>query len=256
MALPVDLAVVTVNGTLLFTDGSPVGTTATVTFTPTGTLFRDPGDALIASRAVVCTVNASGQIVGPTSAVGAGGIGVKLPATDDTDYVPTGSAYAVTIVIPNAAAIPTFQVQLPSSPATVDLSDLTPVVDLPQTGAPITQLQADARYQRYFAPVTVSVDGSGNINTDASVSSVVRCTLGQNAALANPTNPTDGQKVEWQLKQDVTGGRTLTLGSKFRLNADVGSVTLSTGAGKMDSIVAQYHLGDDKWDVLGLVKGA
>ena len=256
MALPADLAVVTVNGTLTYTDGTPVDAATTVTFTPTGaSLFRDPGDALIVAKPLVCTVNGTGQIVGPSGAVGSGGIGVKLPATDDTDMVPTGSTYSVKITIPNVPVDP-FLVSLPSTPTTVDLADLTPVQVLPTVGAPITQAQADARYQRYFAPVPLTPDGSGNINTDASLGYHFRATLGSACTLNNPTNGVDGQRVEWQVKQDATGGRTLTLGSKFRLNADIGSVTLSTGAGKLDSMVAQYHAADDKWDVLGLIKGA
>lgn len=256
MALPADLAVVTVNGTLTYTDGTPVDAATTVTFTPTGaSLFRDPGDALIVAKPLVCTVNGTGQIVGPSGAVGSGGIGVKLPATDDTDMVPTGSTYSVKITIPNVPVDP-FLVSLPSTPTTVDLADLTPVQVLPTVGAPITQAQADARYQRYFGPVAITHDGSGNINTDASLGYHFRCTLGTNCTLKKPTNAVDGQLVEHALKQDATGGRTLTLDTAYRLNSDIGAVTLSTTAGKTDFLRTQYNAADDKWDVLGLIKGA
>lgn len=255
MALPGDISLVTINETFYFTDASFWPTSATVKFTPTAVILRDPSDGMVAQKTVVCTVNASGKLVGPVGAQGAGDIGVVLPATDDPDLLETGYAYTVEITIPGGPTVPTFMVPLPSTPSTVRLADLVPVIVLPVVGAPITQAQGDARYQRFFAPVTLSVS-AGNIDTNAALGYLFRCTLGAHATLTDPTNPTDGQKIEWQLRQDATGGRTLTLGSKFRLNSDIGAVVLSTAINKLDSLVAQYYLADDKWDVLGLVKGA
>jgi hypothetical protein len=56
-------------------------------------------------------------------------------------------------------------------------------------------------------------------------------------------------------KQDGTGSRTLTLDSKFRLNADITAVALSTGANKIDYLGIVYHATDDKYDVVALTKG-
>ena len=42
------------------------------------------------------------------------------------------------------------------------------------------------------------------IATDASLSNHFRVTLGGNRVLGNPTNPTDGQKVIWEIVQDAT----------------------------------------------------
>ena len=80
-------------------------------------------------------------------------------------------------------------------------------------------------------------------------------TLGGNRTLANPTNPTDGQKVTWEIIQDATGSRTLTLGAKFALGTDISSTTLTTTASKRDFLGAVYNATADKWYVIAFVKG-
>lgn len=103
------------------------------------------------------------------------------------------------------------------------------------------------------APVTLT--DAASIATDASQSNQFRVTLGGNRTLANPTNGTDGQVVMWSVTQDATGGRTLTMDTKFRFGTDITSVTLSTTAGKTDRIGAQYVASVDKWDVISFVRG-
>lgn len=100
----------------------------------------------------------------------------------------------------------------------------------------------------------VLADGA-TISTDASLSTLFRVTLGGNRTLGNPTNPIDGQRIIWELTQDVTGGRTLTLGSAFALGMDFPSVTLSTAAGKRDFLGAIYNSTTLKWYVIAFVKG-
>ena len=71
----------------------------------------------------------------------------------------------------------------------------------------------------------------------------------------NPTNPTSGKRIIWRIKQDATGGRTITLGNKFRLGTDITSVVLTTSPSITDYIGAIYNAQDDKWDVIAFVKG-
>ena len=108
------------------------------------------------------------------------------------------------------------------------------------------------------APVTLT-DGA-TIATDASASTVFDVTLGGNRTLANPTNPADGYRVLWRIKQDATGGRTLTLGSAFRipstsaLTSPLNSTAFTT-AGKTTNLAAVYNAAASKWDLVAEVEG-
>lgn len=107
---------------------------------------------------------------------------------------------------------------------------------------------------RVIAPPVNLTDGA-TVATDAALGNHFRVTLGGNRTLGNPTNPTDGQKVVWEIVQDGVGSRTLTLGSAFGLGTDVSSVTLSTAVGKRDFIGAVYSSAAAKWHVLAFAKG-
>lgn len=86
----------------------------------------------------------------------------------------------------------------------------------------------------------VALTDATTINTDAALSNTFRVTLGGNRTLANPTNLSDGVILNWKIKQDGTGGRTLAYGSKFKWPAGATPV-LTTTAGATDFITAQYH---------------
>lgn len=88
------------------------------------------------------------------------------------------------------------------------------------------------------------VDGA-TIPTDASESNYFSVTLGGDRTLANPSNLRDGQTIEWHIRQDGTGSRLLSYGSKFRWPDD-SEPTLSTGPNKMDVIVATYRSSADR----------
>lgn len=107
---------------------------------------------------------------------------------------------------------------------------------------------------RLITPPQVLVDAA-TIATDASLANHFRVTLGGNRTLGNPTNPTDGQKVIWELVQDGAGNRTITLDAAFALGTDLSAVTLSSAAGKRDLLGALYHAGLAKWLVIALVRG-
>jgi len=114
-----------------------------------------------------------------------------------------------------------------------------------------------------------SVVYSATVNVDASVAPsggtlVIQVgTLTGNVILANPTFPSNRQRLEYVLKQDATGGHTLTLGSKFRLPTSSSLVVPVTSANNPDyaaankktRLIAEYDLADDKWDVIAFVPG-
>lgn len=104
-----------------------------------------------------------------------------------------------------------------------------------------------------WAPVGLT--DTTTIATDASLGDYFRVTLAGNRTLGNPTNPTDGQKVIWEISQDATGSRTLTLGSNFALGTSIAAVTLTTTASKTDFLGAIYNSTAGKWRVVSFVKG-
>ena len=104
-----------------------------------------------------------------------------------------------------------------------------------------------------FPPVPLT--DAATIATDASQSNHFRVTLGGNRTLGNPTNPTDGQKIMWELIQDATGSRTITLDTNFAFGTDITSVTLTTTANKRDFLGAVYNSTAGKWYVIAFTKG-
>jgi hypothetical protein len=74
-----------------------------------------------------------------------------------------------------------------------------------------------------IAPVVLT--DAATVATNAALSSYFTITLGGSRTLGNPTNPTDGQRVLWRIKQDATGGRTLALDTNFKLGTDISSTT-------------------------------
>jgi hypothetical protein len=99
----------------------------------------------------------------------------------------------------------------------------------------------------------VSLSDAATVATDASTGSFFKVVLGGNRTLGNPTNSTNGQIIRWQIIQDGTGTRTLTLGTNF----DKGplTVTLSTAINAVDYLSAIYYSTSSKWHVLGFIKG-
>ena len=102
---------------------------------------------------------------------------------------------------------------------------------------------------------TVALTDAATIDTDASLGNVFTVTLGGNRTLGAPTNPTNGQKILYQIKQDGTGSRTLAYNAIFRFGTDVTSPTLTTTASKTDYLGFIYSSADTKWDCLAVAKG-
>lgn len=101
---------------------------------------------------------------------------------------------------------------------------------------------------------TTLTDGA-TIATDASTGSHFRVTLGGNRTLGNPTGAIDGQFISWELIQDGTGTRTISLDTKFAVGTDITGVTLTTTASKRDFLRVVYNSGEDKFYVIAFVKG-
>jgi hypothetical protein len=109
-----------------------------------------------------------------------------------------------------------------------------------------------AQISTKILPVAITVI-SNTATTDASLSSLFTLTLTGNTTLATPINGFSGQRILYQLKQDGTGSKLLTLSSGFRSGPI--TVTLSTAANTTDYLGVIYNAIDNRWDVLALNKG-
>lgn len=104
-------------------------------------------------------------------------------------------------------------------------------------------------------PAPVALADAASIATNAALGNHFRVTLGGNRTLANPTGGTDGQRALWEITQDSTGGRTLALGTAFRLGADITELVLSEDPGLTDFVGAVFHGPTGTWRVLAVARG-
>jgi hypothetical protein len=105
--------------------------------------------------------------------------------------------------------------------------------------------------RQVITPDAISISG-GNASIDASTGNVFDIAATANFTLANPTNPTNGQVLHLRITQDATGSRVMTLGTAW---SSTSTITLSTGANKVDHLVAMYHSGASKWHITGFLAG-
>jgi hypothetical protein len=136
------------------------------------------------------------------------------------------------------------------SDATVG-NDLTVVGGLNVNQSLNVQGDISARTVRIL-PSQLTVN-SISANTNASLSNTFTLTLTGNTLLTTPINGYPSQRLLYQLKQDGSGNRILTLSSGFRSGPI--TVTLSTAANTTDYLGVIYNAIDNKWDVLALNKG-
>lgn len=101
----------------------------------------------------------------------------------------------------------------------------------------------------------VPLPNSSSHTIDCRRGSHFRFTATANFTLQNPLHPVDGQRILLEIKQDATGSRVMTPGSKFRFSTTFPNATLTTTANKTDKVEWQYHGADDRWDLIRFVKG-
>jgi len=155
---------------------------------------------------------------------------------------------------------------MPRSKAPVQIAELSGLPSNPPAGSLSLYFRSGVARQltsggvetplSYAYPTgMVTLTDAATIATDASLGDKFRVTLGGNRTLGNPTSVTNGQDLTFFLKQDGTGGRTITLGNKFLLGTDVTNITLSTGANVIDVLKCVYLSTEDKFLVTGFVRG-
>lgn len=93
------------------------------------------------------------------------------------------------------------------------------------------------------------------ITINASAGNTFRVTLTNSVTLGNPENAQDGQSLAYELIQDGTGSRTVTLGSKFAFGTSITAFTATTTASKRDYLGVKYSADTDKFYVVALAQG-
>lgn len=95
------------------------------------------------------------------------------------------------------------------------------------------------------AQVALSIAG-GLAAVNCELSNVFSLSLTANCTISNPTNPFSGQVINFRIKQDATGGRTLAFGNKFKFPGGVAPTVTAAANGK-DLMSCQYDVTDDVW---------
>lgn len=132
----------------------------------------------------------------------------------------------------------------PMATVTTDGSSITGVTDkrgVIRVGLELGLVQVFTKNQ------SVSPNGltdGATISVDASLSNNFKVTIAGNRTLANPTNMTDGMVLNFRIKQDATGSRTLAYGTKYKFPGGTAPV-LSTAANAVDFMSCYYDSTDD-----------
>lgn len=91
---------------------------------------------------------------------------------------------------------------------------------------------------------SVALTPGATVSVDAALSNNFTLTADQSFTLENPTNLTDGMVLNFRLKQDATGSRVATWGSKYHFPDGVDGV-LTTTANAVDLMSCYYNAADD-----------
>ena len=145
------------------------------------------------------------------------------------------------------------------------VSGLLPVVDVVQgSGVSVTSSSGTftvsasgiASFTQLYPTVMNLGDVSSTISTDADTGQIFDVRLTGNVTLSNPTNPTNGVTLRWRIKQDGSGGRTVTLDSAFKIpSSATDPLPFSTAPDTTDLLAATYNSATDKWDIIAFVMG-
>lgn len=104
-----------------------------------------------------------------------------------------------------------------------------------------------------------SLTDAATVAIDASLGNHFRLLMtsgvGATRAMGAPSNPTDGQRVLFEIKQDATGSRAVTWNAVYRFGALVTLPVITTGASKKDYVAFIYNATDVKWDCLAYAPG-
>ncbi len=106
-----------------------------------------------------------------------------------------------------------------------------------------------------IAPEVFTLTDATTIAVDASKGNHFRVTLSGNRTLGLPTNPTDAQRIMFEVIQDATGARTLSYAAGYAFSSGIPLPTLTTTAAKRDLIGFVYNATTSLWYCMAFVNG-
>lgn len=203
-------------------------------------------------------LNAAGHWTAPSG--GGGGMSNPMSALGDTIY--GGASGTPTDLAGNTTTTRKFYRQTGTGSASAAPAwDTLQTGDLPSGTALLSGGAAGAfsgalSTSASFAAGVASLADASTILVNAALGCTFRVTLGGNRTLANPTNPTDGQRIIFEITQDSTGSRTLSFGSAYIFGTTVTSPTLSTSPGTVDVLGFAFVGGSvNRWRCLAVALG-
>jgi hypothetical protein len=122
-------------------------------------------------------------------------------------------------------------------------------------GRQVTTALATTVESGAIAPAVVSLADSATIAVDASLGNDYRVTIAASRTMGNPSNPTDGQKIIFQITQGLAGSSLITWGSAYSFATGLPQPTLSTTAGQTDLLAFIYNASKGKWLLAAFVNG-
>lgn len=107
----------------------------------------------------------------------------------------------------------------------------------------------------YIAPAVVTLTMASAITVNAALGNDFRVTLtAGTGTISAPSNPVDGQRIDFQITQDATGTRALAWNAAFDWGV-AGTAVLSTGASVTDITGFIYNASKTKWLSVGTILG-
>jgi hypothetical protein len=105
------------------------------------------------------------------------------------------------------------------------------------------------------APAVVPLTDAGTIAVDASQGNDLRVTIGGNRIAGTPANPSDGQKITFQVTQGTGAPYTLGWGSGYEFSSGLPQPTLSTTAADTDLLCFIYNSSKSAWLLAAFLPG-
>jgi hypothetical protein len=211
------------------------------------------GSEIITNRSELTTVDGAADFVlgydtsatdlrkiKPDNLIGAGGITTAKLADSSVTTAKINDSGVTTAKVADSAittakiadsAITTAKIAA-GAVVTADLADAA-VTSAKADSTSVALLGTAQEYTRTHNFNATTLTDGATINWDLSQNQVASVTLGGNRTLANPTNKVDGAVYILIVKQDATGGRTLSFSSDYKF-AGGSAPTITTTASKAD----------------------
>jgi hypothetical protein len=115
--------------------------------------------------------------------------------------------------------------------------------------------QATTVQQGALAPKVVTLTDAPTIAVNAASGDDFRLTIAANRVMGNPSNPSDGQQIIFQITQGSAGSCTITWGSAYEFSTGLPQPIFSTAAGDTDLLGFVYNQARSMWLLAAFVNG-